>query len=84
MIKLFDILSEIGDATLSVPYNKTSKSTNSFGDETTINYEFEIGDNTYIVELYTGLKDKYDVPQSKSKDEYYLGVVFGNKVGNEE
>jgi hypothetical protein len=84
MIKLFDILSEIGDATLSVPYNKTGESLNSTKDEKTINYEFEIGDNTYIVELYTGLIDKYDVPQSKSKNEYYLGVVFGNKVGNEE
>jgi hypothetical protein len=84
MIKLFDILSEIGDATLSVPYNKTGESLNSTKDEKTINYEFEIGDNAYIVELYTGLMDKYDISQSKSKNEYYLGVVFGNKVGNKE
>jgi len=84
MIKLFDILSEIGDAALSVSYNKTGESLNSTKDEKTINYEFEIGDNAYIVSLYTGLMDKYDVPQSKSNGEYYLGVVFGNKVGNKE
>jgi len=80
MIKLFDILSEIGDAALSVLYNKTGESLNSTKDEKTINYEFEIGDNTYIVELYTGLMDKYDAPQSDSNGEYYLGVVFGNKT----
>ena len=84
MIKLFDILSEIGDAALSVSYNKTGESLNSTKDEKTINYEFEIGDNAYIVSLYTGLMDKYDVPQSRSNGEYYLGVVFGNKIGNKE
>jgi hypothetical protein len=87
-VKLFeefiDPLFEIGDATLSVPYHKKGESLNSYKDEKTIDYEFEIGDSAYIVSLYTGLMDKYDVPQYKSNGEYYLGVVFGNKVGNND
>jgi hypothetical protein len=47
MIKLFDLLKEIGDASLAVPYKKTTDQSNKFGHF--LSWEFKIGEDTYIV-----------------------------------
>lgn len=50
MIKLLDILNEIGDATKAVPYRKSFKSKQP--NYTIIQYEFKIGEDTYEVNTY--------------------------------
>lgn len=50
MIKLIDLLKEIGDSTSNVPYAQTD--TGRGKDETVSKYEFAIGDDTYVVNTF--------------------------------
>ena len=80
MIKLSDILQEIGDSsTKAAPYSKTSETKNN--EETKTSYEFKIGEDTYIVTLYIGDLD-LSLPSNKAKQKGNTGmhVVFGLKT----
>ena len=48
MIKLLDILKEIGDTTLAVPYKKIKDTSNKLGQY--LSWEFKIGEDTYVVD----------------------------------
>jgi hypothetical protein len=47
MIKLIDLIKEIGDSSSNIPYTQTD--TGKGKDETVSKYEFTIGDDTYVV-----------------------------------
>jgi hypothetical protein len=79
MIKLLDILQEIGDATSPVPYTKTSEKEDKY--ETKVKYEFKIEEDTYIVSLFvsdidTSLPSKQDQPKGSKG----MAVMFGIKT----
>jgi hypothetical protein len=70
MIKLIDLLKEIGDSSSDVPYAQTD-----FGhgkDETVSKYEFTIGEDTYAVNAYVKKLDP-------SKEDTTMKVSFGLK-----
>lgn len=68
MIKLMDILNEIGDATIPVVYKKLS--TWKTGEEKTIiNYGFEIEGDEYVVNTYVR-------PIEKNSDNTTMTVIF--------
>ena len=79
MIKLIDILKEIGDATNPVPYHKASDEDTGY--EKRLGYEFSIGDDVYVVHLYITEVDpswpKYDGLKKGSK---YVVIWFGLKT----
>ena len=50
MIKLIDILNEIGDASMAVPYTHTDSGKSKY--ETVEKYEFNIGEDTYVVSMF--------------------------------
>ena len=68
MIKLMDILKEIGDATMAVDYQKTR--TLKINDYSTlIIYNFKIGEDTYEVSTYLN-------PVEKGSDNITMSVEF--------
>jgi hypothetical protein len=69
MIKLIDILKEIGEATSAVPYRKTEEDKQKY--QTIITYQFEIGDDIYKVDLTVSPLDDYDRPGKTSVDVYF-------------
>ena len=79
MIKLVDILQEIGDATNPVSYTKTSEKTDKY--ETRIKYEFNIGEDTYIVSLFVSDLD-ITLPSNEGQPKGSTGMVvmFGLKT----
>lgn len=76
MIKLSDILQEIGDATSPVPYTKTSEKRDKY--ETRIKYEFKLGEDTYIVSLFVSDLDT-SLPSNREQQKGSTGmaVMFG-------
>ena len=84
MIKLASILQEIGDVTSPVPYTNTIDLYNKKFDIANIEYEFEIGEDTYVVitqvdELDTSLPSNKD----QRKGSKAMNVIFGIKTGKE-
>jgi hypothetical protein len=79
MIKLASILQEIGDATNPVPYTKTSEKTDKY--ETRIKYEFNIGEDTYIVSVFVSDLD-ITLPSNEGQPKGSTGmaVMFGLKT----
>jgi hypothetical protein len=67
MIKLIDILNEIGDATMAVDYQKTRTKINDY--YTLIVYNFKIGEDLYEVDTYVS-------PIEKGSDNTRMSVSF--------
>ena len=84
MIKLASILQEIGDATSPVPYTNTIDLYNKKFDIANIEYEFEIGEDTYVVITHV---DELDTSLPSNKDQRKgskaMNVIFGIKTGKE-
>jgi len=79
MIKLASLLQEIGDATSPVPYTKASEKESKY--ETVTNYEFKIGEDTYIVTTYVSDMD-LTLPSSSNQPKGSTGmqIMFGLKT----
>ena len=79
MIKLASLLQEIGDATSPVPYTKASEKADKY--ETRIKYEFNIGEDTYIVSLFVSDIDT-SLPSNRDQQKGSTGmaVIFGLKT----
>lgn len=71
MIKLIDLLKEIGDSPSNVSYTKTS----SGKDNTATRYEFTIGEDTYVVSMHIKELDP-------SQGTTTMRVSFGLKSGS--
>lgn len=69
MIKLIDILKEIGDATSAVSYTKVGEDKQKY--QTIITYQFEIGEDIYKVDLTVSPLDDNDKPGKTSVDVYF-------------
>jgi hypothetical protein len=82
MIKLIDILNEIGDATNPVPYKKIGEEDNEY--EKRLRYAFNIGDDVYIVNMYIGTAS--DIPRYDGikKGSTVLTLWFGLKTDKDE
>ena len=79
MIKLLDILKEIGDASMAVDYRKVSEDEEKY--QTVVGYEFQIEEDTYIVTMYVSEIDTTLL----SKKDYENGntgmqIMFGLKT----
>ena len=79
MIKLIDILNEIGDASIAVDYRKVSEDEEKY--QTIIIYEFQIGEDTYIVTMYVSEIDT-TLPSKKDYENGNTGmqIMFGLKT----
>jgi hypothetical protein len=79
MIKLMDILKEIGDASMAVNYRKVGEDKQKY--QTVIGYEFEIGKDIYIVTMYVSEIDT-SLPSKKDYEDGNTGIqiMFGLKT----
>jgi len=79
MISLTNILKEIGDATSAVPYAHTNSEKRKY--ETIEKYEFEIGEDTYIVSMFVSEVDT-TLPSKEGYKEGSTGmeIMFGLKT----
>ena len=79
MIKLIDILLEIGDASLAVPYTHANSEKREY--ETIETYEFKIGEDTYAVTMFVSELD-FDLSSNKGYKEGSTGmqIMFGLKT----
>ena len=79
MIKLMDILKEIGDATSAVSYIHTDSGKSKY--ETVEKYEFEIGEDTYVVTMFVSEVDT-TLPSKEGykKGSTGLQIMFGLKT----
>ena len=81
MIKLLNILNEIGDATLAVPYTNTLNDYNKKLGVSNLEYEFKIGEDTYIVSISVDQLDT-TLPSNKDYEKGSTGmnIMFGLKT----
>lgn len=79
MIKLIDLLKEIGDATSAVPY--THKNSEKRKYETIETYNFNIGEDTYAVTMFVTKLD-FDLPSNEGykKGSTGMQIMFGLKT----
>ena len=79
MIKLINILKEIGDATSAVPYTHTDSGKGKY--ETVEKYEFEIGEDTYVVSMFVSdIDTSLDSKKDYKKGDTGLSIMFGLKT----
>jgi len=79
MIKLIDILNEIGDASMAVPYTHTDSGKSKY--ETVEKYEFNIGEDTYVVSMFISDIDIYlDSKKDYKKGNTGMSIMFGLKT----
>ena len=79
MISLTNILKEIGDASSSVPYIHTDSGNNKY--ETVEKYEFEIGEDTYVVTMFVSdIDTSLDSKKDYKKGDTGMSIMFGLKT----
>jgi hypothetical protein len=76
MIKLMDILKEIGDASMAVDYRKLGESKQPY--QTIIEYEFKIGEDAYEVLMYVSPMDGSLVKDNTGNTG--MQIMFGLKT----